>query len=306
MTNRISVIINAYNEEKMLAECLASLNRQTRRPDELIVVENGSTDRTVEIARSAGATVHSIPRGTRGEAREFGWRHANGNWIVYGDADDVFSDNWLEEIEKTFESGADCVMDRLQVHRPDNFFTRTLDAYHSFRAAHFKHDLAWGFRRDVLEHVGGFKPGWLEEAELAVRIRNAGFLVRSTPRAIRYHRGKPRDFSDIVQRAFFFGKHEMNDIFRPHPEKFAWGKMGAFGIGVLILLGFSAVGLPMAGIGLALALPFAGSLARLSMQKGSGEIDFRYRLGIALIGVITFWMWPLGVIAGVFEKPNAG
>ena len=53
----VSVVIPAYNEEKYLPACLEALSRQTFRDFEVVVVDNNSTDRTAEIARSLGARV---------------------------------------------------------------------------------------------------------------------------------------------------------------------------------------------------------------------------------------------------------
>ena len=69
----ISVIVCAHNEEAFLAACLHSLLAQARPPDEIVVVNNGSTDRTGEIARSInGVAVIEEPRRGLVIARERG------------------------------------------------------------------------------------------------------------------------------------------------------------------------------------------------------------------------------------------
>ena len=57
MHKEISVIIPVYNAEKDLEECLSSLQKQTCQPKEIIVVDDGSTDHSAEIAEKMGATV---------------------------------------------------------------------------------------------------------------------------------------------------------------------------------------------------------------------------------------------------------
>ena len=77
MSLTISVIVSAYNEERFLPACLASLARQTRPPDEIVVVNNASTDGTRAVAASApGVTVVDEPRKGLVIARETGRRHA--------------------------------------------------------------------------------------------------------------------------------------------------------------------------------------------------------------------------------------
>lgn len=85
----IGVCMIVKNEEEVLARCLDSIAGLW---DELIIVDTGSTDRTVEIAESYGATVlhyEWIAPGNKGDARNVGIRAATGDWIVVVDADEV-------------------------------------------------------------------------------------------------------------------------------------------------------------------------------------------------------------------------
>jgi glycosyltransferase involved in cell wall biosynthesis len=103
----ISVVIPALDEEEHIAACLRSLQAQTRRADEIIVVDNGSFDSTADVARSAGARVISFPRpdirmGSIGLVRQQGVEAAQGDLIVSTDADCVYSSDWLQRIEDYF------------------------------------------------------------------------------------------------------------------------------------------------------------------------------------------------------------
>ena len=57
---KVSVVIPAYNEEKYIVDCLKALSNQTIAPDEVIVVDNNSTDKTASLARQAGAKVITV------------------------------------------------------------------------------------------------------------------------------------------------------------------------------------------------------------------------------------------------------
>lgn len=101
----ISVVIPAYNEEKYLPACLRALQQQTYPADryEIIVVDNASTDRTAQIARSFGAKVVYEPAKGFAQARQAGFAAATGQVIASTDADTIVPPFWLERIAGHFE-----------------------------------------------------------------------------------------------------------------------------------------------------------------------------------------------------------
>lgn len=101
---KISVIIPAYNEEKFIARALQSLLEQTRKIDEIIVVNNNSTDATVEIAKSFGVTVINETRQGMIPARDAGFNRASGNIIARIDSDTLVKTDWAQRIEDNFHN----------------------------------------------------------------------------------------------------------------------------------------------------------------------------------------------------------
>ncbi|MDI9643834.1 MAG: glycosyltransferase [Candidatus Verstraetearchaeota archaeon] len=103
----ISVIIPTYNEEKVIGKTLGYLSRQTlpRSYYELIVVDGGSSDRTVEVAsRLADRVIYQSGKGVGG-ARNDGAKVARGRILVHTDADIAPSQDWLERILSGFSEG---------------------------------------------------------------------------------------------------------------------------------------------------------------------------------------------------------
>ncbi len=98
----ISVVIPALNEEKSIEACLLSLKNQTYEDFELIVVDGGSEDRTVEIA-SRHARVIEQESSTIGGARREGAEISVGNILAFTDADSIADCNWLMRIAKNLE-----------------------------------------------------------------------------------------------------------------------------------------------------------------------------------------------------------
>ena len=105
---RLSVIVCAHNEAKYLSTCLHSLLAQSRPPDEILVVNNASTDATRAVAQQVpGVHVVDEPRKGLVIARETGRRAATGDVLVYLDADCRAPLAWLARIERRFVRAPD-------------------------------------------------------------------------------------------------------------------------------------------------------------------------------------------------------
>jgi len=94
--SKISGVVIAKNEEKMIEEALDSLSFC----DEIIVIDNGSTDKTKEISQSKGARIYEIQTNDFSEIRNFGLKVAQSDWILYLDADERISDELKDSIKK--------------------------------------------------------------------------------------------------------------------------------------------------------------------------------------------------------------
>lgn len=95
----VSLVIPAYNEECYIGACLDSLTRQTKQPDEVIVIDNSSSDKTAEIAKKYPfVKLVKEPKQGRVFARNAGFDAAKGDVIARIDADTEVPPNWLEHI----------------------------------------------------------------------------------------------------------------------------------------------------------------------------------------------------------------
>lgn len=99
---RVSVVIPALNEESRIGSCLQSIRAQ-KIPCELIVIDNGSTDRTPEISKIYCDKVLIRPHMTIANMRALGVEESSGDIIVSTDADCIAPTNWLEELVNPFQ-----------------------------------------------------------------------------------------------------------------------------------------------------------------------------------------------------------
>ncbi len=100
----LTVVVPALDDAEALRECLAALARQTQPPEEVIVVDNGSTDDTALVAESAGARVLREPRRGIAIAAATGFDAATGELLARLDADSVPADDWAERLRDLLDS----------------------------------------------------------------------------------------------------------------------------------------------------------------------------------------------------------
>jgi glycosyltransferase involved in cell wall biosynthesis len=108
---KVSVVVPAFNEERLLGGALAAIGEAMRVFQEagwaceLIVCDNNSSDRTAEIARAAGATVVLEPVNQIARARNAGAARASGDWLIFVDADSYPSSELFRQVAKAVQSG---------------------------------------------------------------------------------------------------------------------------------------------------------------------------------------------------------
>jgi glycosyltransferase involved in cell wall biosynthesis len=170
----VSVIITTKNEEKNIENCLRSIKAQTFRNIELIVVDNFSEDKTVEIAQRYGAKVYS--KGPeRSSQRNYGAHVSSGEYLLYLDADMILSPNVIEECVKK------CEIDKVDaIYVPERivgvgFWIQVRDFERSFYTGTVV-DAVRFIRNDLFKKVNGFDETLIgpEDWDFDRKIRKLG------------------------------------------------------------------------------------------------------------------------------------
>ncbi|HIH13871.1 MAG TPA: glycosyltransferase [Nanoarchaeota archaeon] len=219
----VSAVIPVYNREKIMAEVLGAMVNQSRPFDEIIVADDGSTDKTVEIAKTFPVRVVQSNHVERIAIRNTGLKHATGNIVAFIDSDLVLSKDWLKEVLKGFEQGYAAVVDRRQVYKPNTFVAKMNDHFFNVRYKKYKPFTAWIFKKDILEEVGGFNeqtPIGTEDVELADRLFASGHKIWFAKDAVCWHMGEPRSFKEQAKRDFWFGSNTCRYRLRTGTPKF--------------------------------------------------------------------------------------
>lgn len=126
----ISIIVPIYNAEKYINRCIQSILRQTFNGWELLLVNDGSTDKSSEICNEYAAKDNRIrvlhkENGGVSSARNYGIRYSRGKWLTFIDIDDYVQDSFLEILVKEVDvadlivSGAHYINDKISFLPPD-------------------------------------------------------------------------------------------------------------------------------------------------------------------------------------------
>jgi glycosyltransferase involved in cell wall biosynthesis len=202
---KISVIIPAFNEEKFLGNCLLSLKEQDFKDFEIIVVDNNSTDRTSEIAKKFGAILISEKKQGVAFDRNKGAKIANGEILVFTDADTILPKNWLSRIKEEFEEdkeliafGGSCQFysGPISVKLASKFLLKPfLILDKSFSGGFNLMGCNMAIKREAFFKVGGFNENLKlnEDVEISYRLREIGkvkldpnFKVKTSGRRFRH------------------------------------------------------------------------------------------------------------------------
>ncbi len=197
---RISFVVIGKNEGKMLGKCLESLKaadypRHLAEVTEVIYVDSRSTDRSVEIAREHGATVHLLSAGrtSSARARNAGLQLCQGDLVQFLDADMVLAKDWLQRaVPILLEEGVIGVAGRIDDYqRKPSWYDRVHTAQQMFHRPEIGGMGSGGglFRAEEFRKLGGYndKMPFGEEAELGEYLRSSGRGILRIVDLMAYH-----------------------------------------------------------------------------------------------------------------------
>jgi glycosyltransferase involved in cell wall biosynthesis len=178
---KISIVVPAFNEERLLAASLAQIGSAAGAftrigwETELIVCDNNSTDRTTEIARAAGATVVFEPVNQIARARNVGAAAATGDWLVFVDADSHPSAELFDDVAEQIISGK-CLAGGVTVRLDEKHFVAGCITQLWNCASRSLKLLAGSFifvETETFRKIGGFSNELFvaEELELSKRLK---------------------------------------------------------------------------------------------------------------------------------------
>lgn len=222
----ISVIIPTYNEESVILDCLRSLDNQSIKDFEVIVVDDASTDKTMHVLsdfrfKNKDLKIFKQEHRGPGEGRNLGAKHAKGDILVFVDSDMTFDKHFLKMLVNPILQGTTkgtFSKDEI-VSNWSNIWSRCYNKNEGWvdKRRHPRNypDTQKVFRavlKSEFEKVGGFTAGgYNDDWSLSEKL---GYEAFSSPNALFYHKN-PESLSEIYNHAKWVGKRSY--------------KLGAFG-----------------------------------------------------------------------------
>jgi len=217
MAPLVSVIMPAYNTEQYLHTAVESVLRQSFADLELLVIDDGSSDRTVEIARGYAGRDRRVrvleqPNAGPGPARNTGFRAAAGRFFAFLDSDDEWDETFLEEQLAVLDARPD--IDVVVANARNRGGPRHGEPARPVRGdgrpiplAEILADEASlfimsVFRRETVDAIGGFDPALLtnEEYEMWIRAALAGFTFTRHSKPLGWYSCRPGSLSSSDTR----------------------------------------------------------------------------------------------------------
>lgn len=177
----ISVIIPVFNGEKFIAQAIDSVLAQTSPADEVIVIDDGSTDHTAKIIMSYSSAIKYVYQENSGvsKARNHGIKLAQGKYIAFLDHDDIYLPNKLEDAIREFDinPNVNVIAGKWKYLIDKSFLNQTQLDQTIERVGILLG--SYLFKRDVFEAIGLFDESlnYAEDVDLIMRINNAKMTI---------------------------------------------------------------------------------------------------------------------------------
>ncbi len=310
---KYSIIIPCFNEAHVLKESLSSIRKAIGERDdvEILLLDNGSSDGSAELARSFGVQVHILPHLEISALRNQGAMLSRGQYLLFLDADILVPDNWLATLDTIIEeNSADVVgfVDKVPSQAP--WFARIWGLRASARRSKRRTIDALPGRnlfmaRHWFEKIGGFNEQLTtgEDKDFVMRLSKAGAQVISDPSLNMIHLGYERTFKEWCKKEYW-RQHSHINLMAQQGISLRLLRFPLLSVAHL-LINVAAVILLFSGHGLAAVLLLGASLIPslgLSAVHPTSRLPLTRLLQFTLLYWLRFHIAGYSVIRELIER----
>lgn len=308
---KVSICITVFNEEKSISKLIESLLKQTKKPDEVIIVDGGSTDKTVDIIKHYKKKDKKIKliikKCNRAEGRNISVDIARNNIIITTDADCIAEKEWIGKITAPFKYKDIDIVAGFYNMKADTDFLKAASYFIGVVPSKFNDKFlpstrSMAFRKSVWEKIGGFPEGDNNSAE------DTDFNHKALEYRMKYARVKdarvewriPQTYKGFVKKIYDYAKWDARYGKWTHPSKGlmshnlkALYKLIRYLLGLLLLVVglFNHIFLILLLIGIVIYSYWA--YKKVYEEFGNAKIG--------LWGIVIQYITDFNVIAGFFD-----
>lgn len=214
---QVSVIVATKNEEKNIDRCLKSIRNQPTKA-EIIVVDNFSNDKTVQIAKEFTSKVYLFGN-ERSKQRNFGTKKTRGEYLLFLDADMELPPNLLKECLQQFKRNSKIsgiIIDEESTGH--NFLSRVKSLEKRLTRRETVIEAARFFKKTDLLKMSGFDEDLIsgEDWDLSIRMRKLGSLARVKSKIVHH---EDKTFWQDVKKKYYYAKN-IQKYAKKHPQEF--------------------------------------------------------------------------------------
>jgi cellulose synthase/poly-beta-1,6-N-acetylglucosamine synthase-like glycosyltransferase len=316
----VSIIIPCYNEELTLSHCVESMISQTYDKYEIIIVDDGSKDRTLEVARSflhyKNVVVLTKPNGGKASALNFGTKHSKGSVLVCVDADSIFLKDTLSKLMKPFSdpktaavAGNVKVVNRKKVLLKNQALEYIIGLnlhrrmFTNLNCVPVIPGAIGAFRKDVVLEVGGYSlDTMVEDMDITMAISKRGYKIEYTGEAIAYTEA-PESYKDFYKQRYrwTYGTFEIVNKYKDILFSHKSGKeLGVVGLPFTIYTLFMNIALMFVFSYLVIKVAFYGNssylLTLISTMLVMQNILIMYTILIDSEDKKLYFYWPFHIV----------
>jgi len=310
---KVSVCITVYNEEKSIGDLIKSLLKQSKKPNEIVIVDSESEDKTVQVIRHYQKKDKRIKllvqKCSRAEGRNLSVEIAKNSIIATTDADCTPKKNWLKRIIEPFKHKSIDIVAGFYEMVSENDFQEAEKIFLGVIPEHFNINFlpstrSIAFRKKAWEEIGGF-PEYLDDTAEDTIFNYRAFLLNKKTTRVKNAKVEwriPKHYKNFIKKIFLYAKGDALSRVFWHPKK----RFASHNIKVLLVFVRYLIAAIIVKSNFPIFLLLLVAYSYYSYRKVYlYSMSIRAGLWAILLQISTDFAVMTGFISGIINKKNA-